>query len=333
MTLRNSVTIIIPTYNGSKYICSSLESVLSQKCSWDVEILIIDDCSTDQTLNKVKNIISSMRHNFKINIVQNKRNLGLANNWNKGIKLTNTNWFKFHFQDDLMESGCMQKMIEYQEKSRVNFVICSRNYISDDINIANKYNELPSLSNLVTSSQLITKASFRTIIKNNYLKNNFIGEPICGLYNKDFCVNQIGLFDTDLRQVIDFEYFIRIMTNTDTFFINERLVHFRLHFQSQSHKNSKLFSIIPYVDRLIINKKIQTEPFYKNLKKIIDYDYYKSFEMQLLNKCFKRIYINKSDRNLLLKYDINVYSYIVSNVKSKTRALIKKLKSMYFSTS
>jgi len=328
MTSKNSVTIIIPTYNGSKFICSSIMSVLSQKCSWDIEILIIDDCSSDQTMKIIYNTISSTKHNFKINIVQNKRNLGLAHNWNKGIILTKTNWFKFHFQDDLMETDCIQKMIEYQEKSKVNFVLCSRNYISDDIDIAIKYNELPSLSDILSKNRLITKDRFMSIIKEHYLINNFIGEPICGLYNKDFCLNQIGLFDTDLRQAIDFEYFIRIMSNTDTFFINEKLVHFRLHFQSQSNKNSKFHSIISYVDRLIINKKIQTEPYYKNLKEKIGYDYYQSFEMQLTNECIKRIYINKTDRNLLLKYDINVYSNMVSKLKSKTKVLIKKLKSV-----
>lgn len=75
------VSIITPTYNSSNYICSALQSVMTQTFqNW--ELIIIDDCSYDDTLEKVK---KEMRGESRIKVIQLQENKGPAYARNIGI--------------------------------------------------------------------------------------------------------------------------------------------------------------------------------------------------------------------------------------------------------
>src|SRR3990167_3030345 len=74
-----NVSFIIPSYNTGQTIGKSIQSILNQKYKGKIEIVVIDDCSTDNSVNLIKKF-------KKIRLVQNKTNLGLAKTLNKGIK-------------------------------------------------------------------------------------------------------------------------------------------------------------------------------------------------------------------------------------------------------
>lgn len=88
-------TVIIPLYNKENYIEKTLYSVLNQDFS-DFEILIIDDCSTDNSLEKLNNFSDS-----RINIIKNIKNLGLSATRNIGIKNAKSDYITFIDADDL----------------------------------------------------------------------------------------------------------------------------------------------------------------------------------------------------------------------------------------
>lgn len=103
------VTVLMPTYNVAPYVKEAVESVLRQSYS-DFELLVIDDCSTDGTLDVVRSISDS-----RIRIVQNERNLGLADNLNRGLSLIKTELVSRMDGDDIAEPHWLQSEVAVLE--------------------------------------------------------------------------------------------------------------------------------------------------------------------------------------------------------------------------
>lgn len=97
----------MPTYNVAPYVKEAVESVLRQSYA-DFELLVIDDCSTDGTLDVVR-VIDDPR----IRIVQNERNLGLADNLNRGLSLIDTELVARMDGDDIAEPHWLKSEVDY----------------------------------------------------------------------------------------------------------------------------------------------------------------------------------------------------------------------------
>ena len=91
------VTVLMPTYNVAPYVKEAVDSVLGQKYA-DFELLVIDDCSTDNTVEVVRGISDP-----RIRIVRNDSNMGLANNLNRGLSLIHTEYVARMDGDDIAE--------------------------------------------------------------------------------------------------------------------------------------------------------------------------------------------------------------------------------------
>ena len=110
------VTILMPVYNGEKYLSQAINSVLDQTFA-DFELLIIDDCSNDQS----PQIIKSFNDN-RINFLINKINLGQTQTLNKGINLANGEYIARIDQDDLFHKNKLEKQIDYVNKYNCDIV-------------------------------------------------------------------------------------------------------------------------------------------------------------------------------------------------------------------
>lgn len=99
------VTVLMPTYNVAPYVREAIDSVLRQTYT-DFELLIIDDCSKDNTLDVVRSINDS-----RIHIEQNEHNLGLADNLNRGLSLITTEYVARMDGDDIAEPYWLEKEV------------------------------------------------------------------------------------------------------------------------------------------------------------------------------------------------------------------------------
>ncbi len=100
------VTVLMPTYNVEKYVREAIESVLRQTYS-DFELLVMDDCSTDGTLDVVRTIDDP-----RIRIERNHSNLGLADNLNRGLSLITTELVARMDGDDIAEPFWLEREVE-----------------------------------------------------------------------------------------------------------------------------------------------------------------------------------------------------------------------------
>lgn len=89
--------MLMPTYNVAPYVKEAIDSVLLQTYH-DFVLLVIDDCSTDNTVEVVRGI-----NDPRIHIVQNEKNVGLAENLNRGLALINTEYVARMDGDDIAE--------------------------------------------------------------------------------------------------------------------------------------------------------------------------------------------------------------------------------------
>lgn len=97
-------TVIIPLYNKEKYISRAIESILNQTFT-DFELLIINDCSTDKSVEIASKFLSE-----KVKIIHHEKNSGLAATRNTGIKKANSNYVTFLDADDLWKPTFLEKI-------------------------------------------------------------------------------------------------------------------------------------------------------------------------------------------------------------------------------
>jgi len=100
------VSIIIPVYNAEDYINEAIKNVLRQTYS-NIEIIVVDDGSTDKTL--VNLLRDPLAKNIKI---IEKENGGVSSALNAGINAMTSNWFKWLSADDVMETNCIEVMMD-----------------------------------------------------------------------------------------------------------------------------------------------------------------------------------------------------------------------------
>lgn len=139
------VSIIVITYNSSKYVLETLQSAKEQTYK-NVELIISDDCSTDNTTKLCENWIVANKHRFiRSNLILSSKNTGIAANCNRGLKDATGDWVKFIAGDDILKDSCISDCIEF---------------------ISNSCDEVKVLSGRVKE--------FSNVIKNIDFDNNFI---------------------------------------------------------------------------------------------------------------------------------------------------------------
>ena len=100
------VSIITPLYNSEAFIIQTIHSVLQQSyTNW--ELVLIDDCSTDNTITIVNNFIAG---NNQIKLIKNKENQGAAVSRNKGVMAAKGDYIAFLDADDLWKPKKLEKI-------------------------------------------------------------------------------------------------------------------------------------------------------------------------------------------------------------------------------
>lgn len=124
-----NITVIIPCFNGYKYMDKCL-SALENQTYKDFNVIVVDDCSTDdsyqQLLDYQKNTLLEMT------VIRNDKNLRLAFTRLEGVKRADTEWICFCDCDDWYETDFFEKMLSKAEESDSEMVMCHFNYAYKD---------------------------------------------------------------------------------------------------------------------------------------------------------------------------------------------------------
>jgi glycosyltransferase involved in cell wall biosynthesis len=261
------INICIPTYNGEEYITQCIQSALGQTYT-NIEILFVDDCSTDNTLGIIE---SFAKTDNRIKLVRNEKNLGLVANWNKCIDIAKGEWIKFLFQDDYLDIDCIEVMLQGVSPND-KLITSGRRLIFDPglYEATKKYsiNETLSFERLGINAQKpvsISPEKISSLVVSN-LCMNFIGEPTVVMFRKEV-TKEVGLFNNDLYQICDLEYFLRIGTKYGVKYIPKPLSYFRVHRKStsSSHMKDKLFTLA-HIDPVVNSHQLLYSPRFASFR-------------------------------------------------------------------
>ncbi|MES2111597.1 MAG: glycosyltransferase family 2 protein [Bacteroidota bacterium] len=167
------VSIITPSYNSSKHIAATIESILDQSYT-DWEHIIIDDASADDSLEIVKQYSAK---DARIKYIGLSENRGVANARNQGLKFATGKFITFLDSDDLWDSSKLEKQINFMLKNNFRFthtayrkinsegaVVANKIGVSPVVNYNKllKHNEIGCLT-VMCDAEVIGKHSFSKI--------------------------------------------------------------------------------------------------------------------------------------------------------------------------
>lgn len=258
------VSVCIPTYNGAQYLEECLESAIAQTYPY-LEILVVDDQSTDRTLEIAA---SYQQRDPRIRICRNEKNLGLVANWNKCLELARGEWIKYLFQDDVLAPDCLAVMME-QATPQTPFLVCERRFIigADATAELRKFYE-ESVITLAKAAHGQTHFSPAEAgrLALQHMGGNFIGEPTSVLFKKSILAS-VGFFNVHLVQLCDLEFWYRAGINYGITYIPQVLASFRVHIGSASAANHEKHHFrLSYLDPVIMIHAFLASPVYRPLR-------------------------------------------------------------------
>lgn len=200
------VSVIIPVYNGEKHIKSCLDSILAQTLK-EIEIIIINDGSTDNT----KNILEEYQKKYEKQIkVITKENEGQGKARNIGIDLAKGEFVAFVDADDTIESEMLQKMYELNEKQNADVILCDYYEI-----IGNKRSRKKAIrckSDNINKDYIIYVAGpCNKLIKTDLLNKHNIRFLETGIYEDIAIIPLIGVYAENIVYLEEsfYNYYIR----------------------------------------------------------------------------------------------------------------------------
>ena len=226
------LSVAMCTYNGAEFIEEQLISILNQTVKID-EIIICDDCSTDDTLEILEKIIE--QNNSVITIFRNEVNLRSNKNFEKALSLCTGDYIFFSDQDDIWKKNKVQKFIDkFNEDETIEALF-------SDGDLINKNSEVYPNSSLWRSvsffDDLVTKKSnINYLIK--YKSNMVTGATMC---IKKVVVDKV-LPIPDLQNYYHDEWIALIISSENKLaFLAEKLISYRIH-EAQQTGDAILFS-------------------------------------------------------------------------------------------
>ena len=126
-----TVSVVLATHNGAKYIEEQIRSIAAQTLS-PFELIVSDDASTDNTLQVTRDVLSEC--NLRTRIVRNEKALGFRDNFLRACLLAQGDFIAFSDQDDIWHPDKLEKCSAFFEDRRVSLIVHTAKLIDDDSN-------------------------------------------------------------------------------------------------------------------------------------------------------------------------------------------------------
>lgn len=198
-----TVSIVLPTYNGAKYLSESLDSVLAQTFT-DWELIAVDDCSTDNTLSILREY---EKKDERIRVIHNEVNKKLPESLNVGFREAAGKYLTWTSDDN---------------RYHLNALATLKNFLDTHLDVALVYATMTLMDESGTNIRVFNPDAD----SKKLLLSNIIGA--CFMYRREV-LQTIGEYDTDLFCVEDWDYWLRIAAKYNIHHLPQVLYDYRQH--------------------------------------------------------------------------------------------------------
>lgn len=253
------VTVGIPNYNYAHFIKETLDSVGAQTYP-KIELIIVDDCSSDHSVEVIEQWIKAYKGNYKIHFIQNEQNLGLSKSSNVILKNASGKYFQLLDSDDAIYPFKISRQVEILENSPNAALVYS------NVSVVNEAGEMinPDYCNRINyDKNNMPEGS----VKDQLLEFNFITVHSALVHTGR--AKAVGGFDETLV-LQDYYMWLQLSEKYDIKFLNECTAFYRIHNASMSNN-------------------IQTNPDSVNSSITLKYRYFKNSNALIRKKIAKNI--------------------------------------------
>lgn len=254
------ISIILPTYNGERFISQSIESCIKQTFK-DWELIIVNDCSSDATLDIV---LRYAMQDSRIKVISNETNKKLPASLNIGFKEAKGKYLTWTSDDNYFAADALEKMVKvFKSKADVDFVY-SDMYIVDECGHVMEEKKQKNICKLYHGCCVGASFMYKREVYEKF-----------GSYNEEmFCAE-------------DYEYWMRLWVNNVRFYhLKECLYYYRMNSASLTATKAKqvqekTFQVrLIYWDKAPVCKLKKCLALYKSFKKTHD--------LSMLSQIFQR---------------------------------------------
>lgn len=219
------VSVIVITYNSSKFVLETLESIKAQTYQ-NIELVISDDSSNDDTVLLCKNWIEENKDRFvSITVVESPVNTGIPANCNRGVNSANGEWIKLIAGDDALMPNCIKDNVEFiSDNKNIKIAFsCSLRYLNqfDDQFFIGKYP-------FSTESRFYLEETDHYEQYKLLIRGNIVNAPTVFMFKKT--IEEVGLFDERFKYLEDYPLWLKLTkAGFQFYFLNKVTVRHRYH--------------------------------------------------------------------------------------------------------
>lgn len=214
------ISVVVPLHNYARYIVENIESICQQTIT-DWEIIIVDDCSSDDPLSVIKPYLCN-----KIKYIRLDENVGYGSAKNTGIRTSQGDYIVVLDSDDMLTKNSLEARINALRDTNKKWIFAKAYEFNDNKPYKFVYKKRKYIRRL---KQILKSKNYTDLWENIHAQTVMVHRSI---------YETIGLYEPKLRSMGDKEMWARIINNVELpFYLPKFVVYYRQH-RHQMHRSA-----------------------------------------------------------------------------------------------
>jgi len=246
-------TVAIPVFNQRDFIAQTVRSALDQDIA-DLEILVVDNASSDDTGNVVRGIAAG---NARVRYVRHPANIGMARNFSACISLARGEFVQILCADDALEPGCTAALADALTRHPECVLAACGRILTDE--------SLRPIRTLRARRQWEVVPG-RALLRECFVYANRVGEPTAVMFRRAAAARG---FHPEYSQAVDLEMWMHLLTLGAGVLLPDPLCRIRQHAAQSSHDNIRSGKVVEDKRRLFQDYGVALSPELTIAEKLI----------------------------------------------------------------